>query len=139
VIAAADLGKASIPPERYPVGATDWRPLGGHPGPIPVRPDLSQALSAVGSLRRDDENHDYLARELSTRGAIDVGEAFIDASFAPAKKGGTRSEKPNVARGRRSWRSLIVIGCPFSVYAESATPHEVTLAMPTLLPTLRRT
>jgi hypothetical protein len=28
-----------------------------------------------------------LARELSKRGAIDVREAFIDASFAPAKKG----------------------------------------------------
>src|SRR5437764_15422740 len=28
-----------------------------------------------------------LARELSTRGAIDVREAFIDASFAPAKRG----------------------------------------------------
>ena len=28
-----------------------------------------------------------LAHELSIRGAIDVGEPFIDASFAPAKKG----------------------------------------------------
>jgi transposase len=34
-----------------------------------------------------------LARELNRRGTIDVREAFIDASFAPAKKGGTRSEK----------------------------------------------
>ena len=31
-----------------------------------------------------------LAHELSIRGAIDVSEAFIDASFAPAKKGGAR-------------------------------------------------
>jgi hypothetical protein len=28
-----------------------------------------------------------LASELSAQGAIDVREAFIDASFAPAKKG----------------------------------------------------
>lgn len=45
-----------------------------------------------------------LARELSKRGAIDVREAFIDASFAPAKKGGARSEKRSVAREQRSWR-----------------------------------
>ena len=52
-----------------------------------------------------------LARKLSKRGAIDVREAFIDASFAPAKKGGARSEKRSVAREQRSWRSLIVTGC----------------------------
>src|ERR1700692_1739253 len=47
-----------------------------------------------------------LAHELSTRGAIDAREAFIDASFAAAKKGVARSAKPNAARVQRSWRSL---------------------------------
>jgi transposase len=42
-----------------------------------------------------------LAHELSIRSAIDVSEAFIDASFAPAKKRGARSEKRNEARERR--------------------------------------
>jgi len=54
-----------------------------------------------------------LARELSAQGAIDVREAFIDASFAPAKKGGARSEKRNAAREQRSWRLQIVMGCQF--------------------------
>ena len=54
-----------------------------------------------------------LAHELSIRGAIDVSEAFIDASFAPAKKGGARSEKRNAAREQRSWRLQIVMGCQF--------------------------
>jgi transposase len=54
-----------------------------------------------------------LAHELSTRGAIDVREAFIDASFAAAKKGVARSAKPNAARVQRSWRSLIVMVCRF--------------------------
>jgi len=53
------------------------------------------------------------AHELSLRGAIDVSEAFIDASFASAKKGGARSEKRNAARERRSWRLQIVMGCQF--------------------------
>jgi transposase len=54
-----------------------------------------------------------LAHELRIRGAIDVSEAFIDASFAPAKKGGARSEKRNAAREQRSWRLQIVMGCQF--------------------------
>ena len=54
-----------------------------------------------------------LAHELSIRGAIDVSEAFVDASFAPAKKGGARSEKRNAAREQRSWRLQIVMGCQF--------------------------
>jgi transposase len=54
-----------------------------------------------------------LAHELSVRGAIDVREAFIDASFAPAKKGAAKSEKRNVARERRSWRWQTVMGCQF--------------------------
>ena len=45
-----------------------------------------------------------LAHELVKRRAIDIREAFIDASFAPAKKGGAKSEKRNAARGQRSWR-----------------------------------
>jgi hypothetical protein len=44
-----------------------------------------------------------LAIELRVRGGLDVKEAFIDGSFAPAKKGDQKSEKPSVARERRSW------------------------------------
>jgi hypothetical protein len=53
-----------------------------------------------------------LAHEHSIRGAFDVREAFIDASFAPAKRGqGWKNE--NAAREQRSWRSQIVMGCQF--------------------------
>lgn len=53
-----------------------------------------------------------LAEDLRIRGRLDVREAFIDGSFAPAKKGDRRSAKRNVAqmnedhgRGRLSWPS----------------------------------
>ena len=51
-----------------------------------------------------------LAEDLQIRGWLDVREAFIDGSFAPAKKGERRSAKPNVARVRRSlrWQSAMV-------------------------------
>lgn len=46
-----------------------------------------------------------LAEDLYERGAIDISEAFIDGSFAGAKKGGPPSEKRSVGRGPRSWQS----------------------------------
>lgn len=44
-----------------------------------------------------------LAEDLRIRGRLDVRESFIDASFAPAKKGDRRSVKRNAAKERRSW------------------------------------
>ena len=45
-----------------------------------------------------------LALDLRIRGALDVEEAFIDGSFAPAKKGAPRLERPNGAREQRLWQ-----------------------------------
>ena len=42
-------------------------------------------------------------RELDARGQLDWEETFADGSFAPAKKGGSWSEKPSVARVRSGW------------------------------------
>ena len=44
-----------------------------------------------------------LAVDLRIQGRLDIREAFIDGSFAPAKKGDRKSAKRNVARERRSW------------------------------------
>ena len=44
-----------------------------------------------------------LARHLYQRGRIDITEAFIDGTFAGAKKGGLPSGKPRKARAPRSW------------------------------------
>src|SRR2546425_8828027 len=46
-----------------------------------------------------------LALELKAGGVVDVREAFIDGSFASAKKGVTKLAKPSAARARRSWPS----------------------------------
>jgi len=45
-----------------------------------------------------------LALDLKVRGKLDLQEAFIDGTFASAKKGVLGWEKPSVARGRRSWQ-----------------------------------
>jgi len=46
-----------------------------------------------------------LARELAEAGGFDFDEAFIDATFAGAKKGAPASASPGKAKGRRLWRS----------------------------------
>ena len=43
-----------------------------------------------------------LALDLKTRGVLDVREAFIDASFAPAKKGAPKLERQSAAKARKS-------------------------------------
>jgi hypothetical protein len=53
-----------------------------------------------------------LALDLKVRGALDVEEAFIDGSFAPAKKGAPRSGRQNAARARRLWLSQTAMVFP---------------------------
>jgi transposase len=45
-----------------------------------------------------------LAEDLRARGGLDLKEAFIDGTFAPAKRGALASARPSVARGLRSWQ-----------------------------------
>jgi hypothetical protein len=62
-----------------------------------------------------------LARHLHKRGKLDLREAFVDATFASAKKGALQSARPAVARGQRSSLSpLITVFLSLSVYK---APH----------------
>ena len=50
-----------------------------------------------------------LAEDLYERGQIDIREAFIDGSFAPAKKGVLLSARQNAAKAPRSWPSQTLV------------------------------
>ena len=50
-----------------------------------------------------------LAEDLRDRGKIDLTEAFVDATYAGAKKGALRSVQRAAARAPRSWRSATVM------------------------------
>jgi transposase len=49
-----------------------------------------------------------LASHLHERGKLQLDEAFVDATFASAKKGASRSARPSVARAPRSSLSPLV-------------------------------
>ncbi|MFZ1138480.1 MAG: IS5 family transposase [Candidatus Sulfotelmatobacter sp.] len=74
-----------------------------------------------------------LAIELRARGGLDVKEAFIDGSFAPAKKGDRKFGKTKRGKGTKIMAVADRHGLPVSVCVESATPHEVKLATSTLV------
>ena len=45
-----------------------------------------------------------VAEDLKERGGLDLSEAFVDGSFAPAKKGGSVWERLSGVRAPRSWQ-----------------------------------
>ena len=57
-----------------------------------------------------------LAEDLRERGKLDLREAFIDGTFAPAKKGAVPLVKPSAARAPRSWQwqTLLVFLSPLT-------------------------
>ena len=63
-----------------------------------------------------------LALELKVRGVLNVEEAFIDGSFAPAKKGARRSGKPSEAKERKSWLWQTVMVFPFRYASKVLRP-----------------
>ena len=73
-------------PERYPSYQTCHRRF--------------QQLVRSGIMRGVLEG---LAEDLSAQGCLDVREAFIDGSFAPAKKGAVKLARRSAVRGQRSW------------------------------------
>src|SRR6266436_3327996 len=73
-----------------------------------------------------------LAEDLRLRGRFHLEEAFIDGSFAPAKKGGAGVGKTKRGKGTKIMAVADGTGLPVTVCTESATPHEVKLVMQTL-------
>ena len=82
-------------PSQYPSPATCWRRMR-----LWTEQDVWLTIwrAVLGQLRR--------------RQRLDFEEAFIDGSFAPAKKGDRRSGRRSVARERRSWQWQIAMVSP---------------------------
>jgi transposase len=57
-----------------------------------------------------------LVEDLNEHGKIDIREAFIDGSFAPAKKGVLLSARQSAAKAPRSWQlqTLLVFLSPLT-------------------------
>jgi transposase len=67
---------------------------------------------------------EILAQALHDEGYLDLQEAFIDGSFAPAKRGGACVGKTKRGKGSKIMAIADRHGRPVAVHVESATPHE---------------
>ena len=73
-------------------------------------PDCLPSPSTCWRRLRDWEEHDVFKdmwraflEELDENGLLQWDEVFIDATFAPAKKGASTSERPSGAREQSAW------------------------------------
>lgn len=73
-----------------------------------------------------------LADDLRERGKLDLREAFIDGTFAPAKKRGRAVGKTKRGKGTKIMAVADAAGFPLTLHVASASPHEVTLVEDTL-------
>jgi transposase len=100
---------------------------------IQLFPSPSAARTAAADLGVIGRNVlERLAENLRLRGEFHPKEAFIDGSFAPAKRGDKRVGKTKRGKGTKIMAVAGGTGLPVAVGAESATPHEVTLVQQTL-------
>ena len=76
-----------------------WRELPKKYPPYQTSHRRFQQWVQAGKLKRILRE---LAEELQARGKLDLEEAFIDASFTAAKKGGSQWGPPNEAKARKS-------------------------------------
>ena len=74
-----------------------------------------------------------LTLELKVGGVLDIEEAFIDGTFAPAKKRGSEVGKTKRGKGTKIMAVADRNGLPVSICVESASPHEVKLVVHTLV------
>jgi len=84
-----------------------------------------------------------LARDLEERGEIDLSECFIDGTFVVAKKGGSKSERPNGAKVRKSWQlqTALLFHSPYTLKVLLLMKSPLlggTLSKHPMLATLRR-
>jgi transposase len=73
-----------------------------------------------------------LAEDLHERGGIDISEAFIDGTFAGAKKGGSAVGKTKRGKGTKIMAIADRSGLPIAAGIASASPHETTLVEETI-------
>ena len=79
-----------------------WHDLPRRYPPYPTCHRRFQQWPRSGRLERVLQR---LAEDLRDRGKLDLTEAFVDATYAGAKKGALRSVQRAAAKAPRSWRS----------------------------------
>src|SRR5438552_9194965 len=87
----------------------------------------------MGSVRRDDENHDCSCARTRCPRHNRCSRSLYRREFRARQKGGSKVGKTKRGKGTKIMAVADRHGLPVAVHIESATPHEVKLAVPTLI------
>src|SRR5437879_10066193 len=117
-------------PKRNSVGTADGCPVGRCSGSLSLLPNLPSPVSAMGSLRRNEEGSaSACPRPQGPRCPGRPGSLYRREL---REKGGSKVGKTKRGKGTKIMAVADRHGLPVAVCIESATPHEVTLATSTL-------
>ena len=120
-------------PKRNSVGTADGCPVGRCSGSLSLLPNLPSPVSAMGSLRRNEEGSaSACPRPQGPRCPGRPGSLYR-RELRSGEKGGSKVEKTKRGKGTKIMAVADRHGLPVAVCIESATPHEVTLATSTLV------
>ena len=119
--------------KRDSVGAEDWCSLGRCSQPLSFLSNLSSPLSAMGSLRRTEGSSRGARLRPSGPRYIGCPGSLYRRKFRSGQKGGSKVGKTKRGKGTKIMAVADRHGLPIAVHIESATPHEVKLAVPTLV------
>jgi transposase len=67
-----------------------------------------------------------LLQDLADRGKVKLDEAFVDATFVAAKKGGPALALLNAVKGRRSWQSSTAMALLFPAPSTALPPPKTS-------------
>ena len=98
---AAYSGTTAAPHEYFDHTGAPWADLPERYPPYQTCHRRFQQWVRSGVIRGVLE---ALAEDLRVGGILDLEEAFIDGSFAPAKRGALGSARQSVAKAPRSWQ-----------------------------------
>lgn len=109
--------------ERISWGFTHGYTVEGHPQASPALPELSPVVAAVAKVGVSGSVLLALAENLCERDKLDLRDAFVDGTFAPAKIGEPPLVTPSVARapGSWQWQTLLVFLSPCAWSARRPT------------------
>ena len=117
--------------KREPSGPADTRSVGWRSRSLSVLPNLPSSLPTMGALWSDERNSGSSCPRTEGPRRLDVEEAFIDPQLCSGEKRGSKIGKTKRGKGTKIMAVSDRNGFPVSIDVESATPHEVKLAVPT--------
>ena len=120
-------------PKRDPLGTADGRSVGRRSRPLFVVPNLPSPLPALGPFRSNERNCGSSSPRTEGPRCSGCTGSIHRRQLRSGEKRGSMVGKTKRGKGTKIMAVADRNGLPVSICVESARPHEVKLAVPTLV------